>query len=141
MDWFHKQDIQLPIFQTLVGVLACAVLWGLVAFIWQVVSQVRGWSRTFAYSPKFIRIAAKPTDAKAQFVAKYMMVPAASPNANGRTPVNCADERLHFLGNGFPCLLDLKVTNPRPTRAPHTMAAISDIAVSELFQQYARRLF
>ena len=58
MDWFHEQDIQLPIFQTLVGVLACAVLWGLVAFIWQVVSQVRGWSRTFAYSPKFIRIAA-----------------------------------------------------------------------------------
>ena len=78
-------------------------------------------------------IAAKPTDAKAQFVAKYMMVPAASPNATGRTPVNCADERFHFLGNGFPCLLDLKVTNPRPTRAPHTMAAISDIAVSELF--------
>ena len=58
MDWFSEQDIQLPIFQTLVGVLACAVLWGLVAFIWQVVSQVRGWSRTFAYSPKFIRIAA-----------------------------------------------------------------------------------
>ena len=58
MDWFREQDIQLPIFQTLVGVLACTALWGLVAFIWQVVSQIRGWSRTFAYSPKFIRIAA-----------------------------------------------------------------------------------
>ena len=58
MDWFRAQDIQLPIFQTLVGVLACAVLWGLVVFIWQVVSQVLGWSRSFAYSPKFIRIAA-----------------------------------------------------------------------------------
>ena len=58
MDWFSEQDIQLPIFQTLVGILACSILWGLVVFIWQVVSQVRGWSRTFAYSPKFIRIAA-----------------------------------------------------------------------------------
>ncbi len=58
MDWFREQDIQLPIFQTLVGVLACTALWGLVAIIWQVVSQIRGWSRTFAYSPKFIRIAA-----------------------------------------------------------------------------------
>ena len=58
MDWFRVQDIQLPIFQTLVGILACSILWGLVIFIWQVVSQVRGWSRTFAYSPKFIRVAA-----------------------------------------------------------------------------------
>jgi two-component SAPR family response regulator len=58
MDWFSEQDIQLPIFQTLVGILACSILWVLVAFIWQVVSQVRGWSRTFTYSPKFIRIAA-----------------------------------------------------------------------------------
>lgn len=58
MDWFSEQDIQLPISQILVGILACSILWGLVVFIWQVVSQVRGWSRTFAYSPKFIRIAA-----------------------------------------------------------------------------------
>ena len=58
MDWLREQDIQLPIFQTLVVILACALLWVLVAFIWQVVSQVRGWSQTFAYSPKFIRIAA-----------------------------------------------------------------------------------
>ncbi|NDG66423.1 MAG: hypothetical protein EBY23_05810 [Actinobacteria bacterium] len=58
MDWLREQDIQQPIFQTLVVILACALLWVLVAFIWQVVSQVRGWSQTFAYSPKFIRIAA-----------------------------------------------------------------------------------
>ncbi|MEI8322761.1 MAG: hypothetical protein WCG49_06565 [Actinomycetes bacterium] len=58
MDWLREQDIQLPISQTLVVILACALLWVLVAFIWQVVSQVRGWSQTFAYSPKFIRIAA-----------------------------------------------------------------------------------
>lgn len=58
MDWLSEQDIQIPIFQTLVVILACALLWVLVAFIWQVVSQVRGWSQTFAYSPKFIRIAA-----------------------------------------------------------------------------------
>ena len=58
MDWLREQDIQLPIFQTLVVILACALLWVLVAFILQVVSQVRGWSQTFTYSPKFIRIAA-----------------------------------------------------------------------------------
>jgi len=58
MDWLSEQDIQLPIFQTLVVILACALFWVLVAFIWQVVSQVCGWSLTFAYSPKFIRIAA-----------------------------------------------------------------------------------
>jgi len=58
MDWLSEQDIQLPIFQTLVVILACALFWVLVTFIWQVVSQVCGWSQTFASSPKFIRIAA-----------------------------------------------------------------------------------
>lgn len=58
MDWFREQDIQIPIFQTLIGILACSILWGLAVFIWQVFVQVRGRSRTFVYSPRFIRIAA-----------------------------------------------------------------------------------
>ena len=82
-------------------------------------------------------IAAKPTDARAQFVAKYMIVPAAKPKASGRIIFNCSGFRFFFDGRNRSDLLDLIVTTPKPTKAPHSAAAISDIAVAKLFKQRA----
>ena len=58
MDWLREQDIQLPITELLLGIFLLAILWVTMTFMWQVVSHIRGKSRTFAYSPQFIRIAA-----------------------------------------------------------------------------------
>jgi len=58
MDWLRQEDIQLPIIELLLGVFVLATFWIFVTFMWQVVSHIRGQSRTFAYSPQFIRIAA-----------------------------------------------------------------------------------
>lgn len=58
MEWLRKQDIQLPIIELLLGIFLLAIFWISVAFMWQVVSHMRGQSRTFAHSPQFIRIAA-----------------------------------------------------------------------------------
>jgi len=58
MDWLRQEDIQLPIIELLLGVFVLAAFWIFVTFMWQVVSHIRGQSRTFAYSPQFIRIAA-----------------------------------------------------------------------------------
>jgi len=58
MDWLRQEDIQLPIIKLLLGLFVLAAFWILVTFMWQVVSHIRGQSRTFAYSPQFIRIAA-----------------------------------------------------------------------------------
>jgi two-component SAPR family response regulator len=58
MDWLRQEDIQLPIIELLLGVFVLATFWIFVTFMWQVVSHIRGQSRTFAYSPQFVRIAA-----------------------------------------------------------------------------------
>ena len=58
MDWLRQEDFQLPIIELLLGVFVLAAFWIFVTFMWQVVSQIRGQSRTFAYSPQFVRIAA-----------------------------------------------------------------------------------
>jgi len=58
MDWLRQEDMQLPIIELLLGVFVLATFWIFVTFMWQVVSHIRGQSRTFAYSPQFIRIAA-----------------------------------------------------------------------------------
>jgi two-component SAPR family response regulator len=58
MEWLREQDIQLPITELLLGIFLLAMFWITMTFMWQVVSHIRGQSRTFAYSPQFIRIAA-----------------------------------------------------------------------------------
>lgn len=58
MEWLREQDIQLPITELLLGIFLLAIFWITMTFMWQVVSHIRGQSRTFAYSPQFIRIAA-----------------------------------------------------------------------------------
>jgi two-component SAPR family response regulator len=58
MDWLRQEDFQLPIIELLLGVFVLAAFWIFVTFMWQVVSHIRGQSRTFAYSPQFVRIAA-----------------------------------------------------------------------------------
>ena len=58
MEWLREQDFQLPITELLLGIFLLAIFWITMTFIWQVISHIRGQSRTFTYSPQFIRIAA-----------------------------------------------------------------------------------
>ncbi len=58
MNWLRQQDFQIPFVEILVGMLSCSILWIMAVFVGQVISHIRGRSRTFAYSPKFIHVAA-----------------------------------------------------------------------------------
>ena len=73
------------------------------------------------------------------------MVPAASPNATGRTAVNCADERFHFLGNTSARGATLALLNrdyrQRVTAAADMMTYLELSADNSFYDNFMSALF